>query len=89
MKKLVSKLKSKEPQQKERLLEVPMDTIGKLANDYIDLTEEIANRQETIENIGADLCKALRIRPQRNQRPWEGFKGQRNQSQNQDRLREV
>ena len=36
-----------------------MDMIGKIANDYVDISEEIANRQESLDSTGADLCKAL------------------------------
>jgi len=45
---------------KKPLFEVPMDNPGKLANEYLDASREIKDKQEELEHIGADLIEALR-----------------------------
>lgn len=57
MKKLRMKVKSKE--EKPALLDVPMDEVGKFANDYVDVLGEIKNREETLESLGSELVIAL------------------------------
>ncbi len=43
----------------ERLLDVPMDEVGTVANQYIEVCGEIETREATLKDIGAQLVEAL------------------------------
>lgn len=45
---------------KKPLFDVPMDNSGKLANEYLDISQDIKDKQEELEHTGASLIEALR-----------------------------
>lgn len=55
-----TRIKSKE--QKPALLDVPMDEAGKIANEYLDIIEEIENREKTLKDLSGDLIQAMNRR---------------------------
>lgn len=52
--------KSKE-QSSKPLLEVPLDTTGRLANAYVDIMEKIKALQEELVTAGLELIDALKV----------------------------